>query len=130
LILIIVLQRVLIPKKVIAENAEVAPLANLNHLAKDDGAQQPAVKKEEIPTAAEVTKCFLDINVPSAPVTSPYHLVYEAFAQEPWKVLIGSFLMTKVNTVTGKCMVLDFFKKFPSLKSINTLRVYEFFTVG
>jgi hypothetical protein len=123
------LQRVLIPEKVTAENAEEVPFENLNHLAKDDCVQQP-VKNEEIPTEAELTKCFLDINVPSAPVSSPYHLVYESFAQEPWKVLIGSFLMTKVNTATGRCMVLDFFKKFPSLKSINSLRVFEFFSVG
>lgn len=76
----------------------------------------------------EPTEWFLDVVAPVAPL-SPYHLVYETLAQEPWKVLIASVLMKRVNTATGRCMVVDFFTKFPTLKSINFDKMVDFFKV-
>lgn len=76
----------------------------------------------------EPTEWFLDVVVPAAPL-SPYHLVYETLAQEPWKVLIASVLMKRVNTATGRCMVVDFFTKFPTLQSIKFDKMIDFFTV-
>lgn len=111
------------------DSSQLQAARALMTLAENDCTQQPDDKVEEIPTEVELTKCFLDITVPTAPM-SPYHLVYEALAQEPWKVLIGSLLMKRVNTVTGRCMVLDFFKKFPTLESIKTVHLVDFFMVG
>lgn len=80
-------------------------------------------------TMEEAVEHFLDITVPPAPM-SPYNLVYEALAGEPWKVVMASVLMMSVNSVTCRSMVLDFFDKFPTLESIQKDMLVQFFTVG
>lgn len=110
-------------------NADKASSVNpLSQLQAKDEDGKPSDKVDEN-THPAVEENFLDITIPSAPM-SPYHLVYEELSQEPWKVLIGSVLMKSANATTNRCMVLNFFKKFPNLASINENEVIEFLTVS
>jgi len=83
-------------------------------------------KKEE---EKEVKKCFLDVSGAKAALHSPFHLVYEDLAGEPWKVVVASYLVERINAMRGNCFIIDFFKYFPTLASINVVELRKHFTV-
>ncbi|CAB3363381.1 Hypothetical predicted protein [Cloeon dipterum] len=106
-------KRVSPPKK-----AKLESPAGLKHGKPVKGQKQPK----------DQNNSFIEVE---APLKSPYKLIYEDLALEPWKVIVGSFLMNRTIAIKGCCLVHLFFEEFPSLdKLMNKETLTNFFTVS
>ncbi|XP_065350318.1 uncharacterized protein LOC135946166 [Cloeon dipterum] len=99
-----------------SKKAKIEPPAGLKNGKPGTGPKQPKDPKN----------FFIEVE---APLKSPYKLIYEDLALEPWKVIVGSFLMNRTIAIKGCCLVQLFFEEFPSLdKLMNKKTLTQFFT--
>jgi len=69
-----------------------------------------------------------EVSVANVPL-SPYKLVYESLASQPWKVVMAAHLLENISSVQGNCFIIDFFEKFPTLSSISLANLKWHFQV-
>ncbi|CAB3365842.1 Hypothetical predicted protein [Cloeon dipterum] len=89
---------------------------------------RPNTPKTRVKVEGGTERHFLDIQI-QIPLKSPFNLIYESLATQPWKVIVSSYLVSRLNASKGYCIVLKFFDEFSSLDEMeNVEALLNFFT--
>ncbi|XP_065351882.1 uncharacterized protein LOC135947167 isoform X2 [Cloeon dipterum] len=89
---------------------------------------RPSTPKPREKVEGGTERHFLDIQI-QIPLKSPFNLIYESLATQPWKVIVSSYLVSRLNASKGYCIVRKFFDEFSSLDEMeNVEALLNFFT--